>query len=51
VYVLSIVVCPFALFRLVIVLAVRLRYAVSDCPFGIFKLFLDTEKVSLQLKE
>jgi len=38
-YVLLIVVCPFVLFRLVIVLSV-LRYMDSDCPFGIFKLFL-----------
>jgi hypothetical protein len=39
-YVLLIVVCPFVLFLLVIVLSVLLRYANSDCPFGIFKLFL-----------
>jgi hypothetical protein len=39
-YVLSIVVCPFVLFLLAIVLCVLLRYTVSDCPFGIFKLFL-----------
>jgi hypothetical protein len=39
-YALSIVVCPFVLFLLVIVLSV-LRYTVSDCPFGIFKLFSD----------
>jgi hypothetical protein len=39
-YVLSIVVCPFVLFLLAIVLSVLLRYTVSDCPFGIFKLFL-----------
>jgi hypothetical protein len=38
-YVLLIVVCPFVLFLLAIVLSV-LRYADSDCPFGIFKLFL-----------
>ena len=29
----------FVLFLLVIVLSVLLRYADSDCPFGIFKLF------------
>ena len=38
-YVLSIVVCPFVVFLLAIVLSVLLRYTVSDCPFGIFKLF------------
>jgi hypothetical protein len=38
-YVLLIVVCPFVLFLLTIVLSV-LRYTDSDCPFGIFKLFL-----------
>jgi len=31
---------PFVLFLLAIVLSVLLRYTVSDCPFGIFKLFL-----------
>ena len=36
-YVLQIVVCPFVL--LVIVLSV-LQFTDSDCPFGIFKLFL-----------
>jgi len=39
-YVLLIVVCPFVLFLLAIVLPVLLRYTDSDCPFGIFKLFL-----------
>jgi hypothetical protein len=39
-YVLSIVVCPFVLFLVAIVLFVLLRYTVSDCLFGIFKLFL-----------
>ena len=39
-YVLSIVVCPFVVFLLAIVLSVLLRYTVSDCPFGIYKLFL-----------
>jgi hypothetical protein len=34
------VVCPFVLFLLAIVLSVLLRYTNSDCPFGIFKLFL-----------
>jgi hypothetical protein len=38
--VLLIVVCPFVLFLLAIVLSVLLRYTDSDCPFGIFKLFL-----------
>ena len=33
-------VCPFVLFLLAIVLSVLLRYTDSDCPFGIFKLFL-----------
>ena len=32
--------CPFVLFLLAIVLSVLLRYTDSDCPFGIFKLFL-----------
>jgi hypothetical protein len=32
--------CPFVLFLLPIVLSVLLRYADSDCPFCIFKLFL-----------
>ena len=39
-YVLLIVVCPFELFLLGIVLSVLPRYTDSDCPFGIFKLFL-----------
>ena len=39
-YVLLIVVCPFVLFLLAIVLSVLLRYTDSDCPFGIFKHFL-----------
>ena len=39
-YVLYIVVCPLVLFRLAIVLSVLLRFTDSDCPFGIFKLFL-----------
>jgi len=39
-YVLSIVLCPFVFFLLAIVLSVLLLYTVSDCPFGIFKLFL-----------
>jgi hypothetical protein len=42
VYALQIVVCPFVLFPLAIVLSVLLRYTVSDYPFGIFKLFLQT---------
>jgi hypothetical protein len=33
-------VCPFVLFLLAIVLSVLLRYTESDCPFGVFKLFL-----------
>jgi len=37
-----IVVCPFVLFLLAIVLSVLLRYTDSDCPFGIFRLFLLT---------
>ena len=41
VYVLQIVVCPFVLFLLAIVLSVLLRYTDSDCPFDIFKLFLN----------
>ena len=43
-YVLEIVVCPFVLFRLVIVFSVHLGFTDSDSdsdyPFGIFKLFL-----------
>jgi hypothetical protein len=39
-YVLLIAVCPFVFFLLAIVLSVLLRYADSDCPFGIFRLFL-----------
>ena len=39
-YTLLIVVCPFVLFLLATVLSVLLRYTDSDCPFGIFKLFL-----------
>ena len=35
-------VCPFVLFHLAIVLSVLLRFAVSDYPFGVFKLFLET---------
>ena len=38
-YVLQIVLCQFVLFLLAIVLSVLL-YTDSDCPFGIFKLFL-----------
>jgi hypothetical protein len=41
-YVLLIVVCPFVLFLLAIVLSV-LGYMDSDCPFGIFKLFLNRD--------
>jgi len=39
-YALLIVVCPFVLFLLAIVLSVLLQHTDSDCPFGIFKLFL-----------
>jgi hypothetical protein len=39
-YVLLIVVCPFVLLPLAIVFSVLLRYTDSDCPFGIFKLYL-----------
>ena len=40
--VLLIVVCPFVFFLLAIVLSVLLlRYTDYDCPFGIFKLFLN----------
>ena len=46
-HVLSIVVCPFVLFLLAIVLSVLFRYTVSDCPFGIFKLFLSRVRVAL----
>jgi len=37
-----IVVCPFVLFLLAIVLSVLLRYTESDCPFGIFKIFFQS---------
>jgi hypothetical protein len=36
----QIVVCPFVLFLLAIVLSILLQHTDSDCPFGIFKLFL-----------
>jgi hypothetical protein len=39
-YVLLIIVCPFVLFLLATVLSVLLPYTDSDCPFGIFTLFL-----------
>jgi len=39
-YVLLIVVCSFVHFLLAILLSVLLLYTDSDCPFGIFKLFL-----------
>ena len=53
VYVLEIVACPFVLFLLVIVLSVLLWYTDSDCPFGIFILFLPckTCKSNLQLQK
>ena len=38
------VICPFVLFLLAIVLSVLLRYMDSDCPFGIFKLFLSHDQ-------
>jgi len=43
-YVLLIVVCPFVLFLLAIALSVFLQYTDSDCPFGIFNLFLSMEE-------
>jgi hypothetical protein len=46
-YALSIVVCHFVLFLLAIVLSVLLRYTVSDCPFGIFNLFLQNWIISV----
>jgi hypothetical protein len=48
-YVFPIVVCPFVLFLLAIMLSV-LRYTVSDCPFGIFKLFLWTTENRVRSK-
>ena len=36
----QIVVCPFDLFLMAVVFSVLLRFADSDCLFGIFKLFL-----------
>ena len=50
-YVLLIVVCSFALFLLAIVLSVILRYTDSDCPFGIFKLFLYFVLLCWKVKE
>ena len=38
-----IVVCPFVLVLVAIVSSVLLRYTDSDCPFGIFKLFLQQD--------
>jgi len=38
-----IVVYPFVYFPLAIVLSVLLQYTDSDYPFGIFKLFLNTD--------
>jgi hypothetical protein len=49
-YVLSIVVRPFVLFLMAIVLSVLLRHTVSDCPFGIFKLFIVTYSIIYLLK-
>jgi len=46
-YVLLIVICPFVLFLLAILLSV-LRYTDSDCPFGIFKLFLQSFESDLR---
>ena len=47
-YVLSIVVCPFVLFLLVIALSALLRYTVSDCPFGIFKIFFHYFEIEIR---
>jgi hypothetical protein len=41
------VACPVVLFLLSIVLSVLLRYTDSDCPFGIFKLFLFNKAIEL----
>jgi hypothetical protein len=38
----------FALFILAIVLSVLLRFTDSDCPFGIFKFFLQLKKKAIQ---
>ena len=46
-YFLSIVVCPLVLFLLAIVLSALLRYTVSDCPFGVFKLFFDYFEIEI----
>ena len=45
VFLLQIVVFPFILFLLAIVLSVRLRFTYSDDPFGIFKLFLQVNRI------
>ena len=49
--VLLIVVCPFVLFLLAIVLSVLLQYTDSDCPFGIFKLFLQISSSGLNIEQ
>jgi hypothetical protein len=49
--VLLIVVCPFVLFLLAIVLSALLRYTDSDCPFGIFKLFLQISSSGLNIEQ
>ena len=41
----------FCTFSLVIVLSVLLRYTDSDCPFGIFKLFLHALKYNFYVYE
>ena len=41
-----IIVCHFVRFRLVTVLFVFLRFMTSNCPFGIFKLFLGNKSRS-----
>ena len=43
IYVLQTIVCPFVYFLLAVGLSVPLRYTDSDYPFGIFKLFLQSQ--------
>jgi hypothetical protein len=41
----------FVFFLLAIVLSVLLRYTDSDCPFGIFKLFLNMDRAERHNRE
>ena len=50
-YVLLIIVCRFVLFLFAIVLSVLLRYMDYDCPFDIFKLFINPLYCNYLLKQ